>query len=109
MNNKHAFTYGAVAGICMAMAGSLTLASAADMPAAAQPLDAAKAALLDTCATEKYALTPKLRRAFLAYAKQQAAADFFFAFESVRFSHLVFLLLKRFEKIIFESELKLNQ
>ena len=40
-----------------------------------QPAESAKDRLLQVCAAEQFEFTPKLRDAFLAYAKQQAFAD----------------------------------
>ena len=37
--------------------------------------ETSKSRLLDVCASEKYAMTPSVRRAFLAYAKSQARVD----------------------------------
>ncbi len=75
MNDKYTFTHITVVWLCMAICGSAASVSAADTPAVAQQAESAKGRLLDICATEKYAFTPKLRRAFLAYAKEQTLAD----------------------------------
>ncbi len=75
MKDKHTFPYGAVVWIGMAMYGSLASVSAADTQAVPpQQAESAKDRLLSICATEEYALTPKLRKAFLAYAKEHALA-----------------------------------
>ena len=74
MNDKHTFTHSAVVWICMAMGSSLTSLGAADTQAVSQQAESAKDRLLGICATEEYAFTPKLRKAFLAYAKEQALA-----------------------------------
>ena len=74
MKNKHTFTRGAVVWICVAMCGSLTSVSAAGTQAVPEQAESAKDRLLGICATEEYAFTPKLRKAFLAYAKEQALA-----------------------------------
>jgi len=73
--NKHTFTRSAVFWICVAMCGSLTSVSAAGTQAVPEQVESAKDRLLGVCAAEEYALTPKLRKAFLAYAKAQALAD----------------------------------
>ena len=74
MKNKHTFTHSAVVWICMAMCGSLTSVSAAGAQTVPQQAESAKDRLLGICATEEYAFTSKLRKAFLAYAKEQALA-----------------------------------
>jgi len=74
MKDKHIFTHSAVVWMCMAMYGSLTSVSAADTQAVPQQAESAKDRLLAVCATEEYAFTSKLRKAFLAYAREQALA-----------------------------------
>jgi len=74
MKDKHAFTHSAVVWICMALCGWLASVSAADTQAVSPQAESAKRRLLGICATEEYTFTSKLRRAFLAYAKQQALA-----------------------------------
>jgi len=75
MKAKHIVLHSAVVWIGMAMGGWLTSVSVADAQTVAEQADSAKDRLLQTCATEKYAFTPKVRKAFLACAKQQALAD----------------------------------
>jgi len=58
---------------CVAYAGLLTSAGAAEKPAVAAA-DSAKNDLLRVCATQKYQFTPKVREAFLDYARRQAVA-----------------------------------
>jgi len=52
----------------------LVILAGLDQGRCASP-DAGKAAMLKICASEKYKFTPKVRSAFLAYAKAQAHAD----------------------------------
>ncbi len=77
MKDKPTFTRSAAvwicAWICMATCGPLTSVNA-DTQGVSRQADAAKSRLLGVCAAEEYELTPKLRKAFLAYAKQRAIA-----------------------------------
>ena len=75
MKDKHTFAHSAVVWIGMAMCGSLTSLSAADTHAVLQQAESAKDPLLRICAAEEYAFTPKVRKAFLAYAKEQTLAE----------------------------------
>jgi len=74
MKHNHTVTHNAIVWICMVTCGSLTSVIAADTQAAPQQVESAKGRLLSICATEEYAFTPKLRKAFLAYAKERALA-----------------------------------
>ena len=51
-----------------------TSALAAESPSVSQE-GSAKDELLHVCAAQEYVFTPKLRRAFLAYARQEALAS----------------------------------
>ena len=73
MNNKRTFVYTWAASMCVAFGGLLTCARAAENREVPQA-DSARDSLLRICAAEEYQFTPKLREAFLAYAKQQALA-----------------------------------
>ena len=72
MNNKTRYT-GKVAFSLLVMA-LLVIFAGVDQGRCAAP-DASKAAMLKICAREKYKFTPKVRSAFLAYARSQALAD----------------------------------
>ena len=72
MNDKTRHT-GRVAFSSLVMA-LLVILAGLDHGRCAAP-EASKAAMLKICASEKYKFTPKVRSAFLAYAKSQARAD----------------------------------
>jgi len=74
MKHKHTITHTVSVWICLAACGWLASVGAADTRAVPQQAESAKDKLLGICAAEGYACTPKLRRAFLAYAKEQAIA-----------------------------------
>ncbi len=74
MNDRRNAMYTQAVSICVAICGLLTSVGAADSPADSQQVDAAKGRLLRVCAAEDYAFTPKLRKAYLACAKQQTLA-----------------------------------
>ena len=72
MNNMTRHT-GRVAFSLLAMA-MLVIFAGLDQGRCAAP-DVSKSSLLKVCAGEKYKFTPKVRSAFLAYARSQAIAD----------------------------------
>ncbi|NQU25867.1 MAG: hypothetical protein HQ567_31650 [Candidatus Nealsonbacteria bacterium] len=74
MKHKHTFTHTMIVWVGMATCGWLTSANAADTRAVAEQAEPANDRLAGICAAEGYAFTPKVRKAFLAHAKQQAAA-----------------------------------
>ena len=74
MKHKYDFTSAAVVWIGMVICGWLTSVSIAGTRAELPQPESAADRLLGTCAAEQYELTAKLRRAFLAYAKEQALA-----------------------------------
>ena len=72
MNNMTRYA-GTVAFRSLAMAALVTFAGV-DQGQCAAP-DESRNALLAICASEQYTFTPKVRQAFLAYAKSKAQAD----------------------------------
>jgi len=72
--DRHTFTRIAVVWICLVTCGWLTPIRAADPQTVPPRAEPAKERLLGICAAEEYAFTPEVRKAFLAYAKQQALA-----------------------------------